>query len=240
MTAASSQSAFLHFLALLLAASLLASGCAAPVLQSPPPEARNLPAWTMPDWALPGLAPEAWKPPLQIPATPPRRTVRLLEPSVANQEDSGDPLQIEPPPLYPEFSLEPSPEELIGKILDDTGLQVMQAALEQMGAPYASGGSSPKGFDCSGLVHYAYSQIGLDVPRSSQELYKIADKVDMTELQPGDLVFFRIYRRRISHVGIFVGEDRFVHAPSRGKRVSISSLEEPYWSRHLVGAGRLR
>ncbi len=227
MTAATTRYPLLILPALLLAATLLVAGCAAPALQAPPPASLPSATRAAPDGTIQ----------LKPPASP-RRPVRLTEPAFPAVEEERESLQIEPP--FPEFSLEPSPDELMEQMLTTPGLQVMEAALDQIGAPYAFGGSSPAGFDCSGLVHFAYRQIGLEVPRSSQELFQQADKVAMADLQPGDLLFFRIYRRRISHVGIFVGEDRFVHAPSRGKRVSISSLEEPYWNRHLVGAGRLR
>lgn len=117
--------------------------------------------------------------------------------------------------------------------------KVLEIAHSLLGAPYAPGGSGPKGFDCSGLVQYVFRQIGIDLPRTSGEQYGRVSLISLQELQPGDLLFFKISKRRISHVGIYVEDDRFIHAPSPGKKVSYASLSEPYWQKRFVGAGRL-
>lgn len=114
---------------------------------------------------------------------------------------------------------------------------VVNAAQRMLGTPYRAGGASPRGFDCSGLVRYSFGQSGIQVPRTAAEQFARSRPVKDHALQPGDLVFFDIGGRRISHVGIYVGERRFVHAPSNGKHVSIDSLDNPYWRRRLVGAG---
>ncbi len=129
-------------------------------------------------------------------------------------------------------------ESLIAPQVAGSGGRLVEAALSQMGAPYAYGGRTPAGFDCSGLVQFAHRQLGLEVPRTADALYRGARPVSLERLEPGDLVFFRIGRSRISHVGIYVSGDLFIHAPSSGKGVSYASLGSSYWSSRLVGAGR--
>lgn len=118
------------------------------------------------------------------------------------------------------------------------GEQIAAQAVAMSGKPYRYGGSSPSGFDCSGLVHFAHRSAGVSVPRTAQLQFRQARRVSPTELQPGDLVFFRI-AGKVSHVGLYTGDGRFVHAPSSGKRVEVTTLDHPYWRRQLVAAGRL-
>jgi len=107
-----------------------------------------------------------------------------------------------------------------------------------IGSPYRYGGASPRGFDCSGLVYYSYRKAGIHVPRTTQAQLRNAYRIPLNQLQPGDLVFFKLDRRPVSHVGIYAGNDRFIHAPSRGKQVSFTTMSDPYWQARLVGAGR--
>jgi len=117
--------------------------------------------------------------------------------------------------------------------------RLLATALDLLGTPYRYGGRSPReGFDCSGFVQYIHRQAGIAVPRTTRAQYNASRPVSRRRLQPGDLVFFRIDGRRISHVGIYLGEGRFIHAPSSGKRVSTARLDDPYWRRHYSGAGR--
>lgn len=116
---------------------------------------------------------------------------------------------------------------------------VAMLALEMVGVPYRYGGADPRGgFDCSGLVFYAYTQNGFSVPRTSQDQFKAARKIALSEASEGDLVFFQD-QEKLSHVGIYTGGGLFVHAPSTGTAVSVASLDEPYYQRHLVAVGRL-
>lgn len=118
--------------------------------------------------------------------------------------------------------------------------EVVIQAVSQLGTPYRWGGiSAEKGFDCSGLTKHAYQAASLQIPRTSTEQYRATRRIDRQELRPGDLVFFRLNSRQVDHVGIYVGGKRFIHAPSRGKTVSFASLDNAYWSRKYVGAGRL-
>jgi len=120
----------------------------------------------------------------------------------------------------------------------DPGHAVLQAAQSQIGAPYKYGGAGPEAFDCSGLVTYAHRQIGVAVPRTAAQQFAAATPVKRGELRPGDLVFFRLESRNVSHVGIYAGSDRFVHAPQRGGKVRVASLEEDHFRRSFAGGGR--
>ena len=117
--------------------------------------------------------------------------------------------------------------------------RVTAIADEMVGAPYRYGGADPRGFDCSGLVYYVYRQAGAEAPRTTTEQYRQSQRVRLSRLLPGDLLFFRMSRRKPSHVGIYVGHGRFVHAPSSGKAVDYASLDDDYWREHLIGTGRL-
>jgi cell wall-associated NlpC family hydrolase len=106
---------------------------------------------------------------------------------------------------------------------------------------YVRGGHDPAtGFDCSGFVRYVFAHaIGLDLPRNSAEQFQAGAKIKRSNMEPGDLVFFRTHgKRRISHVGIYISNGRFIHSPTSGKSVEISSLDESYWSKHFAGAKR--
>jgi len=126
-----------------------------------------------------------------------------------------------------------------GPATADPGATLLLAAQSRIGAPYRYGGSGPDAFDCSGLVSYAYRQIGVAVPRTAAQQFAAATPVKRGELRPGDLVFFRLDSREVSHVGIYAGDGRFVHAPQRGGNVRVASLDEDYFRRGFAGAGRL-
>lgn len=106
-----------------------------------------------------------------------------------------------------------------------------------LGVPYIYGGESPQGFDCSGLVQFAYRSAGINVPRTAREQLKASRKIDVDEAAAGDLLFFKSPQN--SHVGIYLGDGRFVHAPASSRNVSIGSLDDPYYKSHFVRAGRL-
>lgn len=115
---------------------------------------------------------------------------------------------------------------------------VISTARKMLGTPYRYGGTSPSGFDCSGLVSYSYRSAGIRVPRTSNEQFHQAMRVQLPNLRPGDLLFFRLSPPKVSHVAIYDRDGRFIHAPSSGKQVSYASLDNPYWRKHLVAAGR--
>jgi cell wall-associated NlpC family hydrolase len=111
-------------------------------------------------------------------------------------------------------------------------------ALRLRGIPYRYGGATLDGLDCSGLVFYAHRQLGLSVPRTSREQAEEASGIKPRKLQRGDLVFFKIDSRKVNHVGIYIGEHRFVHAPGAGKPVTINSLDDEFYADRFFSAGR--
>lgn len=126
------------------------------------------------------------------------------------------------------------------------GSDIVSLALEYLGTPYSYGGASPKGFDCSGFTMYIFSQMGYSLPHSATSQWNNSGEyVERSDLQPGDLVLFcdpsRSNGKACSHVGIYIGDNEFVHASSgsSGKRVRISSLSEDYYSRYYKGAKRV-
>lgn len=114
-------------------------------------------------------------------------------------------------------------------------LEVVAQALAMTGQPYRAGGSAPGGFDCSGLVAYAYHQAGFRLPRRAIEQAQEARRLPPQALAPGDLLFFRI-NGQVSHVGIYMGEGRMVHAPSSGKTVRVDVIGADYWAPRYAGA----
>ncbi|MBD3666708.1 MAG: C40 family peptidase [Kangiella sp.] len=121
----------------------------------------------------------------------------------------------------------------------DKGENIALMAQSMIGKRYLYGGSSPQqGFDCSGLVYFTHTQVGDYVPRTSRDQLYASRKITLDELQPGDLLFYRI-NGKPSHVGIYIGDKKFVHAPSSGKQVSITTMDNPYFKPRLIRAGRL-
>ncbi|KAF1052539.1 MAG: Murein DD-endopeptidase MepH [Stenotrophomonas maltophilia] len=127
-------------------------------------------------------------------------------------------------------------------VQDTDARAVTRRAVSMVGTPYRWGGTSPKkGFDCSGLVNYVYQDVDdVELPRTAREIFRSSNpKVAKGDLQPGDLVFFRIRSRNVDHVGIYVGNNRFVHAPRRGQKVTVANLNDSYWKRHYLAAKRV-
>jgi cell wall-associated NlpC family hydrolase len=133
---------------------------------------------------------------------------------------------------------------------ESTGLQqaapspvesTLDKALDLLGIRYRWGGSRPEtGFDCSGFVRHVFREgLGLDLPRSAREQSRTGEPVDRDELQPGDLVFFNTMRRAFSHVGIYLGDNLFVHAPRRGGRIRVEDMSGRYWTKRFNGARRV-
>jgi murein DD-endopeptidase len=133
-------------------------------------------------------------------------------------------------------------EPAVAKAAYHPSSEVLSRAVNVIGTPYVWGGSSPsKGFDCSGLVKYAFNTVKTtDLPRTSNAMSQgHGEKVDRKDLKPGDLLFFNIESRQVNHVAIYLGDDRFIHAPRSGKSVSIDTLNKPYWQKHYVVAKRV-
>ena len=140
-------------------------------------------------------------------------------------------------PARPTPTTTPSPSVPIQRL--DRSEHAALIAQEQIGVNYLYGGMSPAtGFDCSGLVYYSYTRAGVSVPRTTGQLWGAAKAVEQHDLRAGDLLFFSI-EGKMSHVGMYLGERRFVHAPQSGRSVSVASLDAPFYKAALIRAGRL-
>lgn len=124
--------------------------------------------------------------------------------------------------------------------LGDRIQTILAKAMTLLGTPYRWGGTSPeRGFDCSGLVGYVFrTTLGIDLPRVSRQMVEAGHAVERTQLVPGDLVFFG-RRGRVNHVGIYIGEGRFLHAPRTGRDVTVSSMDTGYWAGKYLSARRV-
>ena len=125
--------------------------------------------------------------------------------------------------------------------LTNRASELVLQAMSMIGIRYKYGGTMPEsGLDCSGLVRYVYKQVwGKDLPRTSEEISQVGQKIDTQDLRPGDLVFYNTLRRGFSHVGIYLGDNKFIHAPSAGGQVRIESMEVSYWKKRFNGARRI-
>lgn len=124
--------------------------------------------------------------------------------------------------------------------LSPTGYAIAGTALSLRGSPYRNGGSDPSGFDCSGFVQYVFAQHGVAVPRTVDQQFRAGRDVEADRLEPGDLVFFRTSGNGVSHVGIAIGGDEFIDAPSGHGSVRVERLSTPYWSTRFAGIRRLK
>ncbi len=135
-------------------------------------------------------------------------------------------------------SAPPAKPVVVGRYSQAVADKAAATALAMVGRPYKFKGDSPAGFDCSGLVRYSYLTAGMEVPHSTDALKQITRPVATSRLRKGDLLFFTELGKKYSHVGIYEGGDKFVHAPSTGKQVREDSLKDPYWKKHFLGGRR--
>ena len=156
----------------------------------------------------------------------------------------ADPAAVPPTAAPPAVAVVPAPKS--GRTIPGVpaagtadGYSVSSSALSLRGVPYRMGGTDPNGFDCSGLVSYVFSQHGLLMPREAREQFKVGKTVPRDQLEPGDLVFFTTVAPGASHVGIAIGGDQFVHAPSERGVVRVDQLSTDYWSTRYIGAKRV-
>jgi hypothetical protein len=133
---------------------------------------------------------------------------------------------------------EAAPNDLVEPDADTTAAGAVTVAMRYRGVPYVWGGTTPAGFDCSGLVQFAYDQEGVHLPRVAADQFNVGEHIARSELLPGDLVFFQDSTGYIHHVGMYIGGDRFVHAPHTGDVVKVSSLDSPYYAHQFAGGRR--
>jgi cell wall-associated NlpC family hydrolase len=136
-----------------------------------------------------------------------------------------------------ERAVQKQPGKPVAKQTSNFGQKAAAVALRQVGVPYLYGGSTTSGFDCSGLVQYAYRQAGKSVPRTTRQLWSATNTIRRDELEEGDLLFFSI-EGKMSHVGMYLGREQFVHAPSSGRTVTIEQMKSPFYANALIRAGR--
>jgi len=122
---------------------------------------------------------------------------------------------------------------------NETARKAVAFAREAIGTPYRYGGDTPAGFDCSGLVRYSYGRAGIGMPRATPAQRRATTLISVRSLRPGDLLFFDQEGKKASHVGMYLGDGRFVHAPSTGGRVRTDSFSADYWKKHFVEARRI-
>jgi len=122
---------------------------------------------------------------------------------------------------------------------DETARKAVDYARDMVGKPYKYAGDSPAGFDCSGLVRYSYGKAGLQMPRDTRSQRNASVPVSLKNLREGDLLFFDQEGKKASHVGMYIGNGRFVHAPSSGGKVRTDSLKAEFWKKHFVDARRV-
>ena len=163
--------------------------------------------------------------PKRVYRQPPRSTGEAEQPPA--RDDNATQIQIVPE------------HEVLSDPYQSKGMQAASLAMAQIGQPYQYGGNSPSGFDCSGLVMYVYGLLDVPLPRTAEEQAARGRSVSLAEAAPGDLLFFRIDGRRVSHVGIFAGDDVFVHAPSSGSSVQSESVTNGWWRERLVDVRRI-
>lgn len=149
----------------------------------------------------------------------------------------------EPPPVFPTAVAVPEPVPSVESTVGETTAPLRERAARHatalIGVPYRYGGATPEGFDCSGLVHYAFAKAGRIVPRDSLSQKTYGARLDRADaLLPGDLLFFRRGKRAM-HVALYIGDGRFVHAPSRGGAVRVDPFDAPHWKARFIEARRI-
>ncbi|WP_246164891.1 C40 family peptidase [Pigmentiphaga aceris] len=177
---------------------------------------------------------------------------KLNRPSNTNKQ----PISLDRPLARPDMTVKPDmlslkpdlmsilPQELSADDGDDPMVdgtaELALRAVQYLGIPYRRGGTGPTGFDCSGLVRFVFGEVlGLKLPHRAEEIVNMGQELKSKDLEPGDLVFYNTMGRRNSHVGIYLGDNRFVHAPSSGGVVRIESMELAYWKKRFNGARRI-
>ena len=131
------------------------------------------------------------------------------------------------------------PEPTTVRASNETAAKAIDYAKQMLGKPYKYAGDTPQGFDCSGLVKYSYGRAGISMPRDTQSQRRMSMLVSVHSMREGDLLFFDQEGKKTSHVGIYLGKGRFIHAPSSGGKVRTDSIDAEFWKQHFVEARRV-
>lgn len=171
-------------------------------------------------------------------------SVLAAEPEAAPAPSGSSPVQMSFPVAGSSATLPPPAPAATPGLLERAAASAQglaDSALAFLGVSYRFGGNSPEGgFDCSGLVRRVFQDaLGLNLPRTAKEMSQVGKQVSIEDLKPGDLVFFNTMRRAFSHVGIYLGNSKFVHAPSDGGVVRVEDIRIPYWTSRFNGARRM-
>lgn len=168
---------------------------------------------------------------------------------IIEKEISSDEKRIEDIEVGAEFSPSKLEEQVPNKISEapivegqNEGVigKILSYARDLLGIPYRFGGTTLKALDCSAFVQKVFKSVGIDIPRTAREQFKIGREVERDEISEGDLLFFKTSSRRYpSHVGIYIGDNWFIHASRKERRVTVDSLNEPYYQKRFIGAKRL-
>jgi peptidoglycan endopeptidase LytE len=185
-----------------------------------------------------GLAPAelAERNELDSDALVPGQELTLRDPA----EEPGQPLEARRPTEEElEEAARPLPADGTDNTVEPLKSRVLRVAQKMLSIPYRWGGTTLQGIDCSAYVRMVFRFLDLQLPRSAREQFRVGENVDRGQLSTGDLVFFRTYAKYPSHVGIYLGNNRFIHASSVSREVRISSLDMPYYVKRYIGAKRL-
>ncbi len=147
----------------------------------------------------------------------------------------ADPYEERNPVLLPGDS---SDDEVI-QMADSSDSELEKVAFNYLSIPYRFGGNSRRGIDCSAFVQQVFREMDVQLPRSAREQFRVGEKIDRDEMKKGDLIFFRTYARFPSHVGIYLGDGKMIHASSRSRRVVVTSIDHPYYRKRFIGAKRI-
>jgi cell wall-associated NlpC family hydrolase len=158
--------------------------------------------------------------------------------SFSSQAANAQANDVYPAPEAPKASS--STRSFLSGVANKAG-DVVVGALNMIGVRYRWGGNTPdSGLDCSGFVRYVFQDtLGMTLPRRAEEMSRVGEKVRVSELKPGDLVFFNTMRRSFSHVGIYIGDNKFVHSPSTGSTIRVDDMEDGYWEKRFQGGRRI-
>jgi cell wall-associated NlpC family hydrolase len=166
--------------------------------------------------------------------------VSLALPTVSSTPAASQSIQAAPQATPAPATAESGAKSFLSGMAGKAG-DVVVGALNMIGVRYRWGGNTPdSGLDCSGFVRYVFRDtLGMSLPRSAAEMSRVGEKVSMRNLKPGDLVFFNTMRRTFSHVGIYIGDNKFVHSPSTGSTIRVDDLDDGYWEKRFTGARRV-